>query len=207
MQAFADDDIVQNGPCSVAPLPKRRRGRRGVFRSDDRRQANSVTGAARALRRRHGAGRRGGLKNSSPNLTLVKGPRNYELRAIYLPTAVLLLYVRLSSLEGADPATSAAALHLARWFRARLSGQSVDGAKTPEKTPTTPRRRTTWIYVERRRPCPWRARTVAETMIGARRRATDGWRARRRAGRRPCLTWLSKRLKRQWRRTSPVIND
>ena len=65
-----------------------------------------------------------------------------ELRAesdLLADCGAVALCAPLSSLEGSDPATRAAALHFARWFRARLSGQSADGATTPEKAPSTPK--------------------------------------------------------------------
>ena len=141
MEALLDDDIVQNGPCArVAPLPKRSAGGGVCFRSDDRRQAQlplpaplgpSVVAMAPAV---------AAEVEPEPQFDSTEGTE--ELRAesdLLADCGAVALCAPLSSLEGADPATRAAALHLARWFRARLSGQSVDGAKTPEKTPSTPK--------------------------------------------------------------------
>ena len=135
MEALLDDDIVQNGPCArVAPLPKRSAGGGVCFRSDDRRQAQlplpaplgpSVVAMAPAIT---------SIEEPEPTFECTEGTE--ELRAesdLLADCGAVALCAPLSSLEGADPATRAAALHLARWFRARLSGQSVDGAATPPK--------------------------------------------------------------------------
>ncbi len=141
MEALLDDDLPQNGPCArVAPLPKRSAGGGVCFRSDDRRQAQlplpaplgpSVVAMAPAI-----------ASEIEPEPTFEGTEGAEELRAesdLLADCGAVALCAPLSSLEGADPATRAAALHLARWFRARLSGQSVDGAATPPKTPATPK--------------------------------------------------------------------
>ena len=139
MEALLDDDIVQN--CArVAPLPKRSAGGGVCFRSDDRRQAQlplpaplgpSVIAMAPAI-----------TSEIEPEPTFDATEGTEELRAesdLLADCGAVALCAPLSSLEGSDPATRAAALHLARWFRARLSGQSADGATTPEKAPSTPK--------------------------------------------------------------------
>ena len=139
MEALLDDDMVQN--CArVAPLPKRSAGGGVCFRSDDRRQAQlplpaplgpSVVAMAPAI-----------ASEIEPEPTFDSTEGTEELRAesdLLADCGAVALCAPLSSLEGSDPATRAAALHLARWFRARLSGQSEDGATTPEKTPSTPK--------------------------------------------------------------------
>ena len=139
MEALLDDDMVQN--CArVAPLPKRSAGGGVCFRSDDRRQAQlplpaplgpSVVAMAPAI-----------TSEIEPEPTFDATEGAEELRAesdLLADCGAVALCAPLSSLEGADPATRAAALHLARWFRARLSGQSADGATTPEKAPSTPK--------------------------------------------------------------------